>query len=27
MPQKEDYGLDWQKITKVKIPGVEDIHG
>jgi plasmid maintenance system killer protein len=26
-PRKEDGGLDWQKITKVKVLGVEDIHG
>ena len=26
-PRKEDCGLDWQKITKVKVLGVEDIHG
>ena len=26
-PRKEDGGLDWQKITKVKVIGVEDIHG
>ncbi|MEI9475799.1 MAG: killer suppression protein [Deltaproteobacteria bacterium] len=25
-PLKEDGGLDWQKITKVKILGVEDTH-
>jgi len=25
-PQKEDGGLDWQKVTKVKVLGVEDIH-
>jgi len=23
MPRKEDGGLDWQKITKVKVMGVE----
>src|SRR4030042_5810483 len=26
-PRKEDGGLDWQKIIKVKVLGVEDIHG
>ena len=26
-PRKEDGGLDWQKITKVRVLGVEDIHG
>ncbi len=26
-PRKRDGGLDWQKITKVKVLGVEDIHG
>ena len=26
-PRKEDGGLDWQKITKVKVLGVEDTHG
>jgi proteic killer suppression protein len=26
-PLKQDGGLDWQEITKVKILGVEDIHG
>jgi len=26
-PFKKDGGLDWQEITKVKILGVEDIHG
>ena len=26
-PLKEDGGLDWQKITKVKVLGVEDTHG
>jgi proteic killer suppression protein len=26
-PRKQDGGLDWQEITKVKILGVEDIHG
>ena len=25
-PLKEDGGLDWQRITKVKVIGVEDIH-
>jgi len=25
-PFKEDGGLDWQKVTKVKILGVEDTH-
>jgi len=25
-PRKEDGGLDWQKVTKVKVLGVEDIH-
>ncbi len=25
-PRKEDGGLDWLKVTKVKILGVEDIH-
>ncbi len=27
VPRKEDGGLDWQKITKVKVLGVEDTHG
>ena len=26
-PRKEDGGLDWQKITKIKVLGVEDTHG
>ena len=26
-PPKEDGGLDWQKIVKIKILGVEDTHG
>lgn len=26
-PRKEDGGLDWKRITKVKIMGVEDTHG
>jgi len=26
-PLKEDGGLDWQRITKVKVLGVEDVHG
>jgi proteic killer suppression protein len=26
-PRKEDGGLDWQRTTKVKVLGVEDIHG
>lgn len=26
MPRKEDGGLNWEKITKVKVLGVEDIH-
>ena len=26
-PRKQDGGLDWQKITKVKVLGVEDTHG
>ena len=26
-PVKEDGGLDWRKITKVKVLGVEDTHG
>ena len=26
-PRKGDGGLDWQKITKVKVLEVEDIHG
>jgi plasmid maintenance system killer protein len=26
-PLKEDGGLDWQKIVKIKILGVEDTHG
>jgi plasmid maintenance system killer protein len=25
-PRKEDGGLDWQKVTKVKVLGVEDTH-
>jgi proteic killer suppression protein len=25
-PRKEDGGLDWQKVTKVKVFGVEDTH-
>ena len=25
-PRKKDGGLDWQKVTKVKILGVEDTH-
>ena len=27
IPRKQDGGLDWQKITKVKVLGVEDTHG
>lgn len=27
IPRKQDGGLDWQRITKVKILGVEDTHG
>lgn len=27
LPRKEDGGLDWKKITKVKVLGVEDTHG
>ena len=26
-PRKEDGGLDWKKITKIKVLGVEDTHG
>jgi hypothetical protein len=26
-PRKEDGGLDWQKIIKLKVWGVENIHG
>lgn len=26
-PRKEDGGLDWQRTTKIKILGVENIHG
>jgi proteic killer suppression protein len=26
-PRKEDGGLDWDRITKVKVLGVEDTHG
>lgn len=26
-PRKGDGGLDWQRITKVKVLGVEDVHG
>jgi proteic killer suppression protein len=26
-PCKEDGGLDWNKITKIKVLGVEDTHG
>jgi proteic killer suppression protein len=26
-PRKEDGGLDWQKITKIKVLGLEDTHG
>ncbi|MFB3887108.1 MAG: type II toxin-antitoxin system RelE/ParE family toxin [Thermodesulfobacteriota bacterium] len=26
MPLKEDGGLDWPKVTKIKVLGVEDIH-
>jgi len=25
-PRKEDGGLDWEKITKIKVAGVEDTH-
>jgi plasmid maintenance system killer protein len=25
-PRKEDGGLDWQRITKVKVVGIEDTH-
>ena len=27
MPRREDGGLNWEKITKVKVLGVENIHG
>ena len=27
IPRKQDGGLDWQKITKVKVLEVEDTHG
>jgi proteic killer suppression protein len=26
-PRKEDGGLDWQKIKRIKVLGVEDTHG
>ncbi|MBW1698977.1 MAG: killer suppression protein [Deltaproteobacteria bacterium] len=26
-PHKDDGGLDWKKITKIKVLGVEDTHG
>jgi plasmid maintenance system killer protein len=26
-PRKKDGGLDWEKVTKVRILGVEDTHG
>jgi len=27
IPRKDDGGLDWKRITKVKVWGVEDTHG
>ena len=27
IPQKEDGGLDWTRVTSVKIIGVKDTHG
>lgn len=27
IPQKDDGGLDWSQVTKVRIIGVEDTHG
>lgn len=27
IPRKKDGGLDWDKVTKIKILGVEDTHG